>query len=94
MSSRVAPLPAVLLAALLLVPGLSPAPVARAGGAGGVLRLALLRGLEGLDPVRAEDDGSRILVANVYDRLYAYQPLHPPHVLQPRLPAAMPDVSE
>lgn len=63
-------------------------------GPGGTLELSLGGAPQCLDPIRADDDTSRLLVANLYDRLFAYHYLNRPYELVPALAAAMPDVSE
>ena len=64
------------------------------GAPGGTLELAIPLAPRCLDPIRADDDTSRTVVANLYDRLYAYHYLHRPYELVPALAAAMPEVSE
>lgn len=79
---------------ILLIFVLAGRPPCAFAGPSGTLELEIPLAPQCLDPIRADDDTSRLLVANLYDRLFAYHYLHRPYQLVPSLAAEMPDVSE
>ncbi len=83
----------VCLGTLLIFVLTAGAPDAQAGPSG-TLEMEIPLAPRCLDPIRADDDTSRTLVANLYDRLFAYHYLHRPYQLVPSLAAGMPEVSE
>ncbi len=83
-------LPPLLAAAALLGP-LRPG---RAAEPSGTLDLTFAEAVTSLDPAAATGAMARTIVANVYDRLYAYDHLARPYRLEPSLAAAPPEVSK
>jgi ABC-type transport system substrate-binding protein len=59
-----------------------------------VLRYAFPIAETGMDPAQVSDLYSRILTANIFDALYAYDFLSRPVKVRPNVAAAMPEVSE
>lgn len=71
-----------------------PIPIRSKPDRKGIVRLGVLTDIKGLDPARAEDDPSRLIILNAYDQLFRYHHLKRPFVLEPCLARAMPEVSE
>ena len=71
----------------------APATGVSGDTASGTVELSVPTLLRCLDPPRAEHEGERIVVLNLYDQLYEYHHLARPFEIQPCLAAALPEVS-
>jgi ABC-type transport system substrate-binding protein len=90
---RLVRLAAIILALALPLPT-QPEPVAppSAGAAPKVLRYALANAETGFDPALLNDVASRSIVNNIFEALYAYDPLARPPVIRPRTTTALPEI--
>ncbi|MCX8116247.1 MAG: ABC transporter substrate-binding protein, partial [Burkholderiaceae bacterium] len=84
------------LLGVALAPGVAGAQQAAGSAAQApkVLRYAFPVAETGLDPAQVSDLYSRILTANVFDALYAYDFLSRPAKVRPNVAAGMPEVSD
>ena len=62
--------------------------------ASGTVELGVPGLLNSLDPAKADQEGERVVVLNLFDQLYQYHHLKRPYALQPCLAAALPEVSD
>ena len=82
----------VLLLCVAGGPAIRDAEASPDGGA--LLQVPTLGTAVGFDPVKADYEGAREIVLNLYDQLYEYAPFAQPRKLIPGLAADLPEVSE